>query len=1283
MKENKKNKPFSWFNFVDILDSSKIGLWSIEIDNNTGINRMYCNDTMLKLLGATDYFSPEKSFEFWYSRIHKGYYSYVEKAIEQVCTSNKAIEIQYPWQHPKLGDIIVRCSGKLSSIDNGVITIKGYHQNINDLHQMNVVLSKTENEIFEWYQDSNTAYVHTHYSQLYKEQSNVENFPEIWIKNGNVQKYFKDVYLDAFERINNGNKKAICELKMKNKNGEYTWFKMTLSKEEVSSELSNVVIGTLENINSLKEMEIAYVIQSRFYKAILKEMVAYGEVNITNKKFLRVGGSWSIYNRVIDNFTVEELLEKNINKLIYPEDREDYLKTLNCENLMKLHKEGESIIKYEFRKIIGKESIRWLELTISLFQEPYKKDILALLYLRDIDNKKKEEMALKYETEIDDLTGLFNKKHLIKNIDETFKQCNKNDEFCMLLLDVDEFKNINYLGGNILGDEVLKYIASLIKYIFDENSILSRISSDKFIIFLKNIDKETINNKICELYLRIKDFSEVNISLSIGAFVSKKSTYLHMYNICDKAIYKIKNSKIKNMICWGKGDNANSDLVLEKPFNENFLQKSTKSDKTYYTMEELLSNEGNEIAYVIDAFDYKLIDGNNSFFELLNKPKEQCIGIECYKLIHNRQTPCSLCKNIFWNYSDFFVWNQYNKILKKDFLLKNKLVSFKDKKCMFTIGTSVSLIDNIQNKDVNTEINRSILSAITHLSKKYNYENNIKFILELVCTLYKSEFGFIFEINKDNNLSSYNLTNNNLNEEIKQSLEQIILDEFLYSPINKIKYLSSEQEAISLSYNLYDFMRKYHLYNILIIPIINNEKYIGYILCINNDKLEDSIYYEKLEEYSSNISYFIGEEIIKNSLKKELNLEKNYDSLTGVLNRNAYRNYEKAYDPDNVKYIGILCLALNELNNINHTAGIAAGDQIILDLADILKTQFYHKPIFRLNGNEFLIIMENINYDSFLQEIDILSKSLEKIGLSMTYGKAWSEDEKELNHLVNSAIYFRKMESNKSKQLINNNNLYKRNSLFSELMISIESKEFEIFLQPKIALENNKLYGAEALIRKRNLEGGYIPPDKFIPILEHHYLIQYIDLFVFEEVLKLLQSWKNENKPLIPISLNFSRRTLLEEDIIKMVLDIKNKYDIDYKYVEIEITESIGDLEKKAICTVLKDIKNMGISILLDDFGVKYSNLSILSEIAFDGLKLDKTMVRNLGENITNEVIMKNIICMCKDLSIKTTAEGVETNEQENILKTMHCDIIQGYLHSKPLPVTEFIQNFYEPSKSD
>ncbi len=309
MSKSKKNKSFEEADFIDILDSSKIGLWIIEIDNNTGINRMYCNDTMLELLGRTERLSPEKCFEFWYSRIHKGYYSYIEKAIEKICVTGNGVEVQYPWKHPILGDIKARCFGRFISLNNGVIKIKGFHQNINDFYKMEVILSKSDNEIFEWYQDNNIAYVHTHYNQIYKDDElTIENFPQSWIDNGIVQDFFKDVYLEAFNRINNGSKKSVCDIKMKNKNGKYVWFRMTLLSKKSQSDISSTVIGTLENINNLKEMEMAYTTDSKFYKSLLEELCAYGKVNVSKNKFLYVSGLWNIYSGIIGDLGMRKIL---------------------------------------------------------------------------------------------------------------------------------------------------------------------------------------------------------------------------------------------------------------------------------------------------------------------------------------------------------------------------------------------------------------------------------------------------------------------------------------------------------------------------------------------------------------------------------------------------------------------------------------------------------------------------------------------------------------------------------------------------------------------------------------------------------------------------------------------------------------------------------------------------------------------------------------------------------------------------------------------------------------
>ncbi len=421
MDREKKTKSFDWSNFIDVLDSSRIGLWSIEIDNNTGINRFYANNTMMELLGAKDYFSPEKLYEFWYSKIHKGYYSYIQKAIEKICSSDTSIEIEYPWKHPSLGDIIVRCSGKFIEIKDGVIVIKGYHQNINDLNQMKVVLSKTEDEIFEWYQDSNTAYVHTNCNQLYKNDVNVENFPQAWVDNGNVREDFKDIYLEAFERINKGSKKSVCELKMKTKDGGYMWFRMTLLKEDIQGDIiSNVVVGKLENINNLKEIEIAYVRESKFYNSILKGMLAYGEINLSTDRFLSISGLWYQSINDLEELSISQIMQKEIDNIFYEEERKDYLKIINVESLLEAYKSGTKNIRYKYKRFVQEDYIKTVEVIVNIFEEPYKKDILGVIYLRDLEEKD-DNINIKRLSIEDKQENLSNSLYIKKQVDNILK----------------------------------------------------------------------------------------------------------------------------------------------------------------------------------------------------------------------------------------------------------------------------------------------------------------------------------------------------------------------------------------------------------------------------------------------------------------------------------------------------------------------------------------------------------------------------------------------------------------------------------------------------------------------------------------------------------------------------------------------------------------------------------------------------------------------------------------------------------------------------------------------
>lgn len=201
-------------------------------------------------------------------------------------------------------------------------------------------------------------------------------------------------------------------------------------------------------------------------------------------------------------------------------------------------------------------------------------------------------------------------------------------------------------------------------------------------------------------------------------------------------------------------------------------------------------------------------------------------------------------------------------------------------------------------------------------------------------------------------------------------------------------------------------------------------------------------------------------------------------------------------------------------------------------------------------------------------------------------------------------------------------------------------------------------------------------PSGFIGVLERENLISYVDLFVFEECCRLLEHWGRMGCREEVLSFNFSRMTLLNADIVSSVASIAKKYDVSPNKLEIEVTESIGELGRDMVYKALAEFKKLGYRISLDDFGTKYSNMDILSDVEFDVLKLDKSLVDKIDRDKVSGQIVKHIISMCHDMKIQTIAEGIEEELQEAYLKKCRCMIGQGYLYGKPMEVEAFEKDF-------
>ena len=247
---------------------------------------------------------------------------------------------------------------------------------------------------------------------------------------------------------------------------------------------------------------------------------------------------------------------------------------------------------------------------------------------------------------------------------------------------------------------------------------------------------------------------------------------------------------------------------------------------------------------------------------------------------------------------------------------------------------------------------------------------------------------------------------------------------------------------------------------------------------------------------------------------------------------------------------------------------------------------------------------------------------------------------------------------------------------------AITNKEFEAYYQPKINLDNYKLIGAEALCRW-NHEGKYIMPDEFISVLEQSKRICVLDLYILERVCKDISGWIAEGKNPVRVSSNFSRKHLTNPYFVKDVVEIVDRYKVPHSLIVIEITETTNEADLIRLNTVVKQFREAGFEVSVDDFGVGYSSMSMIKDIPFTEIKIDKSFLDKADISDRDMVMMKHIISMAEELGMSTIAEGVEIPEHIKLLKKYGCVRGQGYFFNKPLKKNEFEQVLDHPDYRD
>jgi len=419
---------------------------------------------------------------------------------------------------------------------------------------------------------------------------------------------------------------------------------------------------------------------------------------------------------------------------------------------------------------------------------------------------------------------------------------------------------------------------------------------------------------------------------------------------------------------------------------------------------------------------------------------------------------------------------------------------------------------------------------------------------------------------------------------------------------------------------------------------------------------------------------------------KRVHFQATHDALTNLPNRrNFVENCHHVVARGTSHNVALIKADLTNFKFINDIYGEEAGDRLLQQVAQRLSTVVSSPhSVACLGGDEFALLVENTtNKENAAQiankVVDTLSGEYQlddqTMQLKTSAGLAcYSEDAKDAEELIKAADLALQESKRTAPGTVTRYNakiadaFHQRQQMETELSVALERGEFELHYQPQFDVDKQVVDGVEALIRWRHPERGLVSPFHFIPVAEDAGLLPSIGEWVVNEAIRQSVVWKNEENLHLRMSVNVSVHQFVDGDIVGIIQNALSKAELDPKYFEIEITESVAMFDVGSVIEKLNILHDTGVRIALDDFGTGYSSLSYLCDLPLDTLKIDRSFVKDIdGECCTQKLLLESIASMAKQLNLHTVAEGVETDSQLQQVCALGIDTIQGYYYSKPV----------------
>ena len=909
------------------------------------------------------------------------------------------------------------------------------------------------------------------------------------------------------------------------------------------------------------------------------------------------------------------------------------------------------------------------------------KNIKAVGLIYSCEEEKKAIASITEKTNHDFLTGVLNLDSIKSLVNLEIREKNAlSAYYALLLIDLDNFRDINNRYGISFADDILINSAKKISNYFGSRALIGRSCPNQFVVFIPTEIEYTLlrmkSIQICKMfrnYVINPDTTEhLSVSIGISRYPFDGKCFDDLFSKADMALYMAKTNGKDGCFLYVDDNLKNaSKYSLYKSANK------TKDEIASGIVFDNITKTGNIEKNILEVFEKLKVEFSFDKIVLLEKD-----GLKVKALyINNLEEPFKNDYNEVLNYlgsgfvkrfnmdgiyiySKDTVLGELEKELYRKYAINSFFIIGLEKKGHFDMAISFFNKEarEYPSKDVNalkkaTEIIRDYL---------YKFRLNERLVQEIkkIDDSTESKNSYSYIVDKTNfDLIDFDSSTALLFPDAKRGNKcyKELMDRDI--PCDKCPIMEFRKTRVNITDYYLQTKRIWVSSQVVDFELPNGVK--TYLV------------------HSSDIST-----IMRRMTSR--------DSLTGLLTISSFvEKVQELVSSRSINKYAIVYFDINRFKIINEVLGYTVGDQILIYVSRVLTNMITESELlFRISGDQFVLLLKYESVTILLSRLESMREVLRKNKLEGNYkmeiaisGGVFLIDARtpiSMNILDLANVARRIAKKNKESFVIYDDDIdlqeLKKKEIEKIQEKALQDEEFIVYIHPKVNIKTNRICGGEALIRWYH-NGYVVPPNEFIPIFEENGFVINVDHYVYETIFKLIRYFMDNDLEAVTISMNASSIHFSDPNFIPTLKALIDKYQVPTKYIEIELTESLAIDCSESFYYVIRELKSLGFTLSLDDFGSGYSSLNVLSSLPVDVMKLDKGFFDSKNEK--GRIIVESVVNLANSLGIKALAEGIETSEQVEFLKKVGCNYVQGYFYYKPMPLIDFVDLLKKDSEKN